>query len=48
MIDVEEQQEEFSKWIEKFPAQIDILSMQVQWSQKIEEYLKNEGGYMAL
>jgi dynein heavy chain 1 len=48
LIDVEEQQEEFSKWIEKFPAQIDILSMQVQWSQKIEEYLKNEGGYMAL
>jgi len=39
-IDYQEQPDDFNGWIEKFPAQIDILSMQVFWSMKVEESLK--------
>jgi dynein heavy chain 1 len=39
-LDIQDQQEEFTKWIEQYPAQIDILSMQVSWSAKVEECLK--------
>lgn len=48
IIDIEEEQDKFTKWIEKFPAQIVILSMQVSWSKKIEEYLKVDAGYKSL
>jgi dynein heavy chain 1 len=47
-IDIQEQQEDFTKWIEKFPAQIDILSMQVFWSNKVEECLKTAAGAKSL
>ena len=39
-LDIQEQQEDFTAWIEQFPAQIDVLSMQVSWSSKVEECLK--------
>jgi dynein heavy chain 1 len=48
IIHVEDQQEDFSKWIEKFPAQIVILSMQVSWSNKVEECLKTAAGAKSL
>jgi len=47
-IDLDEQADEFTKWIEKFPAQIDILAIQVSWSNKVEECLKKSGGYNGL
>mmetsp|Transcript_20729 Transcript_20729/g.31809 ORF Transcript_20729/g.31809 Transcript_20729/m.31809 type:complete len:610 (+) Transcript_20729:4009-5838(+) len=42
-IDLQETPEDFTNWIEKFPAQIDILSMQVSWSNKVEDCLKKSG-----
>lgn len=39
-IDIEENPDAFTTWIEKFPAQIDILSMQVFWSNKVEDCLQ--------
>jgi len=42
-IDIKDQAEEFAKWIESFPAQIDILSLQVHWSQSVEEMLLKTG-----
>ena len=47
-VDIQEQSEDFTKWIEKFPAQIDILSMQVFWSNKVEECLKTGSGAKSL
>ena len=47
-IDIQEEAEDFTKWIEKFPAQIDVLSMQVFWSNKVEECLKTGTGSNAL
>jgi len=35
-------------WIEKFPAQIDLLSMQVFWSNKVEECLNTAAGAVSL
>lgn len=48
IINVEDEQEDFSKWIEKFPAQIVILAMQVSWSNKVEECLKTAAGAKSL
>ena len=47
-IDIENDQEDFIKWIEKYPAQIDILSIQVFWSNKVEDCLKTQSGANAL
>ena len=47
-IDIEEQPEDFTKWIENLPAQIVVLSMQVFWSNKVEECLKLSQGAGAL
>lgn len=47
-IDLQEQPEDFTAWIEKFPAQIDILSMQVFWSNKVEEGLSTAMGSKSL
>jgi len=47
-IDIQDQQDDFTKWIEKFPAQIDILSIQVFWSNKVEECLKKSSESNAL
>ena len=47
-IDIENDQEDFIKWIEKYPAQIDILSIQVFWSNKVEDCLKTSSGADAL
>lgn len=47
-IDIQDQQDDFTKWIEKFPAQIDILSIQVFWSNKVEDCLKKSSEANAL
>jgi len=47
-IDIQEQPDDFTAWIEKFPAQIDVLSMQVFWSNKVEECLKTNVGSKSL
>lgn len=47
-IDIQEQPDDFNKWIEKFPAQIDLLSMQVFWSNKVEECLNTAAGAKSL
>lgn len=39
LLDRNSQQEEFNAWIIQNPAQIAILSMQVSWSQRVEENL---------
>ena len=44
IIDRIEQQEDFNKWIQHFAAQIVILSMQVSWSNKVEESLEKRQG----
>lgn len=44
LLDRTEQQEEFNAWIQKYPAQIIILSMLVSWSNKIEESLEKKKG----
>lgn len=44
VIDRQTQQTEFLEWIEKFPAQIVVLSLQVSWSHRIEESLKDKQG----
>lgn len=40
IINIEDEQDEYANWIEKYPAQIVVLSMQVSWSNQIEERLK--------
>ena len=40
VIDRTAQQEEFNAWIEKYAAQIVLLSLQVSWSSVIEDGLK--------
>lgn len=47
-IDIQEQPGDFNAWIEKFPAQIALLSMQVAWSNKVEEGLSTSAGSQAL
>ena len=47
-IDIQEQPDDFTAWIEKFPAQIDVLSMQVFWSNKVEECLRTNVGAKSL
>jgi dynein heavy chain 1 len=47
-IDIQEQPDDFNAWIEKFPAQIAVLSMQVAWSNKVEEGLSSAAGSQAL
>lgn len=47
-IDIQEQPDDFTAWIEKFPAQIDVLSMQVFWSNKVEECLRTNVGSKSL
>ena len=44
ILDRNEQQEEFNQWIQKFAAQIVILSMQVSWSNRVEESLEKKKG----
>jgi len=44
ILDRNEQQEEFNAWIQKFAAQIVILSMQVSWSTRVEESLEKKKG----
>ena len=44
ILDRNEQQEEFNLWIQKYAAQIVILSMQVSWSNRIEESLDKKKG----
>lgn len=44
LLDRTEQQDEFNAWIQKYPAQIVILSMQVSWSNKVEESLEKKKG----
>lgn len=48
ILDRNEQQEDFNQWIQKFAAQIVILSMQVSWSNKVEESLEKKKGVQAL
>lgn len=43
LINIDEEQEEYANWIEKYPAQIVVLSMQVSWSNKVEENIKQAG-----
>ena len=40
ILDRNSQQEEFNEWIKKYPAQIVILSMQVSWSNRVEDSLR--------
>ena len=42
VIDRTAQQEEFNAWIEKYAAQIVLLSLQVSWSSVIEDGLKQK------
>ena len=44
LLDRNSQQDEFNAWIIKCPAQIAILSMQVSWSNRIEENLEKKQG----
>lgn len=44
LLDRVEQQEEFNAWVQKFAAQIVILSMQVDWSHRVEESLEKKKG----
>lgn len=44
LLDRNSQQEEFNAWIIKFPAQVTILSMQVSWSNRIEDNLNTKQG----
>ena len=44
ILDRNEQQEEFNQWIQKFAAQIVILTMQVSWSNRVEESLEKKKG----
>lgn len=43
IINIEDEQDEYANWIEKYPAQIVVLSMQVSWSNQIEDRLKQAG-----
>ncbi len=45
-IDREKEAPRFLEWIEKFPAQIVLLSMQVSWSQRVESALKASGSLL--
>ena len=44
ILDRNSQQDEFNDWIKKFPAQIVILSMQVSWSNRVEDSLSSKQG----
>jgi len=44
ILDRNSQQEEFNAWITKYPAQIVILSMQVSWSNRVEDSLNSKQG----
>lgn len=44
LLDRVEQHKEFMEWIEKFPAQLVLLSMQISWSHKVEDSLDTKQG----
>jgi len=44
ILDRNEQVEEFNEWIKGNPAQIVLLSMQVQWSTRVEESMEKKKG----
>jgi dynein heavy chain 1 len=47
ILDRTTQQEEFNQWIVNFPAQIDILALQVSWSNRVEDAFVAKGKHLA-
>jgi hypothetical protein len=44
LFDRKEEQDVFNKWIVEYPAQIVNLAMQVDWSNRVEESLRDKQG----
>lgn len=46
ILDRTTQHEEFNQWIVNFPAQIDILALQVSWSNRVEDAFVAKGKHL--